>query len=178
MLMNGEIGDWIGSFEGHKGAMWSVCLDTNALRVAFVSADFTTKVWDALTDAPLREVDKSLGSVKTIAWMHSDQTILISYTDMGGVRLWDVRSGKIVQTLETKSLVTSAEVSQDFQYITTTDGSTVKFWDTKHFSLVKSYTMPYTVESASLESKYGNKFITGGEDIWVCGFFISILGMR
>lgn len=44
-------------------------------------------------------------------------------------RLWDVRSGKIVQTLETKSSVTSAEVSQDGRYITTADGSTVKFWD-------------------------------------------------
>ena len=43
--------------------------------------------------------------------------------------LCDVRSGKIVQTLETKSSVTSAEVSQDGRYITTADGSTVKFWD-------------------------------------------------
>lgn len=44
-------------------------------------------------------------------------------------RLWDLRSGNIVQTLETKSPVTSAEVSQDGRYITTADGSTVKFWD-------------------------------------------------
>lgn len=27
--------------------------------------------------------------------------------------------------------------------------------------------MPCTVESASLEPKYGNKFIAGGEDMWV-----------
>jgi WD40 repeat protein len=44
-------------------------------------------------------------------------------------RLWDVRTGKIVQTLDTKSSVTSSEVSQDGRYITTADGSTVKFWD-------------------------------------------------
>ncbi|XP_022732565.1 serine-threonine kinase receptor-associated protein-like [Durio zibethinus] len=209
MLRNGETGDWIGTFEGHKGAVWSVCLDTNALCAASGSADFTAKVWDALTgdvlhsfehkhivracafsedthllltggvekvlriydlncpDAPPREVDKSPGSVRTVAWMHSDQTILSSCTDMGGVRLWDVRSGKIVQTLETKSSVTSAEVSQDGRYITTADGSTVKFWDANHFGLVKSYNMPCTVESASLEPKYGNKFIAGGEDMWV-----------
>ncbi|XP_061993000.1 uncharacterized protein LOC133710880 [Rosa rugosa] len=209
MLRNGETGDWIGTFEGHKGAVWSCCLDTNALRAATASADFSAKVWDALTgdvlhsfehkhivracafsedthllltggvekviriydlnrpDAPPREVDKSPGSVRTAAWLHSDQTILSSCTDMGGVRLWDVRTGKIVQTLDTKSSVTSSEVSQDGRYITTADGSTVKFWDANYFGLVKSYNMPCTVESVSLEPKFGNKFIAGGEDMWV-----------
>ncbi|XP_068651676.1 uncharacterized protein [Aristolochia californica] len=209
MLRNGETGDWIGTFEGHKGAVWSCCLDTNALRAASGSADFTAKIWDALTgdelhsfehkhivracafsedthllltggiekilrifdlnhpDAPPREVDKSPGSVRTVAWLHSDQTILSSCTDMGGVRLWDLRSGKIVQTLDTKAPVTSAEVSQDGRYITTCDGSSVKFWDANHFGLVKSYNMPCPVESASLEPKLGNKFVAGGEDMWI-----------
>lgn len=35
------------------------------------------------------------------------------------------------------------------------------------FGLVKQYDMPCIVESASLEPKYGNKFIAGGEDMWV-----------
>ncbi|KAH6757776.1 Transducin/WD40 repeat-like superfamily protein [Perilla frutescens var. frutescens] len=209
LLRNGETGDWIGTFLGHKGAVWSCCLDKHALRVATASADFSAKLWDALTgdvlhsfehkhivracafsedthllltggmekvlrifdlnrpDAPPREIEKSPGSVRTLAWLHSDQTILGSCTDMGGVRLWDVRTGNIVRTLETKSSVTSAEVSQDGRYITTADGSTVKFWDANHFGLVKSYDMPCIVESASLEPKFGNKFIAGGEDMWV-----------
>lgn len=37
-------------------------------------------------DVPPREVDKSPGSVRTVAWLHSDQTILSSCTDIGGVR--------------------------------------------------------------------------------------------
>jgi serine-threonine kinase receptor-associated protein len=118
-------------------------------------------------DAAPREIDKSPGSVRTVAWLHSDQSILSCCTDMGGVRLWDVRSGKIAQTLETKATVTSAEVSQDGRYIITADGSSVKFWDANYFGLVKSYNMPCNVESASLEPKYGNKFIAGGEDMWV-----------
>ncbi|CAH1450869.1 unnamed protein product [Lactuca virosa] len=94
-------------------------------------------------DAPPREVEKSSpGSVRTVAWLHSDQTILSSCSDSGGV-------------------------SKDGRYITTADGSSVKFWDANHFGLVKSYDMPCTVESASLEPKFGNKFIAGGEDMWI-----------
>lgn len=44
-----------------------------------------------------------------------------------------MRTGKIVHTLETKSPVTSAEVSQDGRYITTADGTTVKFWDANQY---------------------------------------------
>ena len=37
-------------------------------------------------DAPPREVDNSPGSIRTVAWLHSDQTILSSCMDIGGVR--------------------------------------------------------------------------------------------
>lgn len=209
MLRNGKTGDWVGTFQGHKGAVWSCCLDKPALRAASASADFTAKLWDALTgdelhsfdhkhivracafsedtqflltggfekllrvydlnrpDAPPREVDKSPGSVRTVSWLHSDQTILGSCSDMGGIRFWDVRSGQIVRTLETEEAVTSVEVSQDGNYITTVDGSSVKFWDANLFELVKSYEMPCIMESASLEPRFGNKFVAGGQDLWV-----------
>ncbi|RZC79719.1 hypothetical protein C5167_042295 [Papaver somniferum] len=59
----------------------------------------------------------------------------------------------------------STEVSQDGRYITTEDGSTVKFWNENHFGLVKSYDMSCTLESASVEPKHGNKFVAAGEDM-------------
>jgi WD40 repeat protein len=37
-------------------------------------------------DAAPRELDKAPASVRTVAWLHSDQSILSSCTDMGGVR--------------------------------------------------------------------------------------------
>ena len=37
-------------------------------------------------DVAPKELDKSPGSVRTVAWLHNDQTILSSCTDTGGVR--------------------------------------------------------------------------------------------
>lgn len=53
MLRDGMVGDWIGTFLGHKGAIWQARLSADSDLAATASADFSAKVWNTRTGEDL-----------------------------------------------------------------------------------------------------------------------------
>ncbi|KAF4522065.1 hypothetical protein B566_EDAN004047 [Ephemera danica] len=184
MLRQGDTGDWIGTFEGHKGAVWGVALNHDATKAASVkSVDFSrdgalfatgsNEKLIRIFDLNKPEESPTVFSGHTAAIKHAlffrNGGYLVSCADDRTLRVWDRSSGEEVQKLEFSAIPSSLEVSQDGTVITVTHGKVVSFWNADTLEKVKEVSVPTQVNSASLHPDK-SIFICGGEDLKVYKF--------
>lgn len=87
-VRNGETGDWIGTFHGHKGAVWSAKVDQLSRTLAVTgSGDFSAKLWCATTGKELKEF-KHKHVVKSVDFSVDTLKIASGCQD-GLVRIFD-----------------------------------------------------------------------------------------
>lgn len=130
MLRDGTSGDWIGTFNGHKGAVWSCRMDPKGLLAATASGDFSVKVWDAITGAALWEfphkhivkcVDFSADSKRLATGGH--EGLLRIYT------LPDTEPQVIPQDKSKKVVITKCNWWKENVVLAADNKGVVRFWD-------------------------------------------------
>ena len=163
MLRRGSTGDWIGTFQGHKGAVWSAKLDPTAERAATASGDFTAAVWDAITGAQL------------VSFQHKHIVRSIEFSPCGSMvatgghegvcRIFDLKSGATTPVHEFKAPGPTANINKvcwgsdpsrsSLVFCGASDGA-VKVWDIRsglvaHSMSVSGHVMDMELSEGSLQ---------------------------
>lgn len=130
MMRQGDTGDWIGTFEGHKGAVWGVDLNRNASKAATGAADFSAKVWSAASG----EEDFTLAHkhiVKSVNFS-ADSASLATGSNDKIIRIFNLEKHEEPKTIikgHTGAIKQVAWTDHDKLLISAADDKTLRWWD-------------------------------------------------
>lgn len=96
MLRNGVTGDWIGTFLGHKGAIWCSRITELGDLAVTGSADFTANVWDVTNGQPIFSVKHGhiVRSADLVLAKSSRTGRLVTGGQDKLVKIWNFPSGE------------------------------------------------------------------------------------
>lgn len=163
MLRDGLTGDWIGTFIGHKGAVWSARVSADGSLAATGSADFSAKVWDTFTGEQLHTLQHN-HIVRAVAFPAAqDRPSLLATGGMEKkLRIWDLNHagassgdqsyevGANEHTQTIKSIVWSAA---DPNILTTAcDDKKIRWWDLRSRSAIATHEVEGLIGSCELNA--------------------------
>ncbi|KAJ3084292.1 hypothetical protein HK102_000707 [Quaeritorhiza haematococci] len=168
ILRKGSTGDWIGSFQGHKGAVWSARLSLDATLSVTGSADFSAKLWannrgDALLTYPHRHV------VRTVD-ISSDNRYILTGGLEKKVRIFDLQSQATdtpLRCLEgNENEVKTALLDGVNGIVFNGDGKTLRVWDLRSSAQVSA--RAFDDEITQLRFDWDRKYIicTAGKAVY------------
>jgi serine-threonine kinase receptor-associated protein len=131
ILREGDTGDWVGTFEGHKGAVWGATLNSEATKAATAAADFTAKLWDALTGVEVHSFAHK-HVVKSVEFSSTSQQLVTGCNDKS-LRLFDLNNYDSTPNIfagHTSNIKKVLLSKNDKNIISISDDKTLRMWDT------------------------------------------------
>jgi len=158
MLRQGDTGDWIGTFEGHKGAVWGVALNHDGTKAASGAADFSAKLWDAVKGTEIHSFQHN-HIVKSVGF-NSKGTALVTGSNEKIIRIFDLQrpDADPIKLSGHNSNLRNCEFYGDNFIVSSSDDKTLRMWDVKTCKEIRRIDFPSPV--SDLEVSRSNHFMT------------------
>lgn len=159
MLREGDTGDWVGTFDGHKGAVWGCSINKEATRAATGAADFTAKLWDSLSGAEIHSFPHK-HIVKSVDFTNDSSQLITGCNDKK-LRLFDLNNYDKEPTIflgHTSNIKKCIFSGDGNKVISIADDKTLRVWDTRNGAEVSNLTFDNAPSSIEV-SKDGQKLI-------------------
>lgn len=172
-ILRDALGDWLGTFLGHSGAVWSARLSRDGTRAATGGADFVAKVWDTVTGSAL-STHTHQHIVRTVDLNH-DASKLLTGGNEKKLRIFDLTRDENdgVEELKMdheatahKGTVRSACWDEGrSSIISMGEDKIVRWWDTR--TLEETHSISFDAPITSMEKSHDGELvsITSGNDV-------------
>eukprot|EP00750_Incisomonas_marina_P003421 INCI1311.1.p1 GENE.INCI1311.1~~INCI1311.1.p1 ORF type:complete len:401 (+),score=62.45 INCI1311.1:349-1551(+) len=174
MLREGKSGDWIGTFVGHKGAVWSAKLDSRAVLAATGAGDFTATIWNAVKGEEVQTmVHRHV--VKTVDFSPDDHCLATGGNE-GVLRIFSLDRGAETQPEMLKHVSSKSGAKAPFinkavwltnQTICTgANDGVVRLWDLRSKSMVRQLKLgDHNIMDIEFQSGLDTISIASGESV-------------
>ena len=171
MLRDGKTGDWIGTFLGHKGAVWNARLTENGHTAITSSADFTAKIWNAETGQSLQTLEHN--HIVRSGDLDGQSTKAITAGLEKKLRLWDVESAQFDVLHETEGAIkcvlldkSGSSSASDGLVLCGGDDKMVHWIDPRSKTVVKQFQTDGIVSSMDQSFDRSVITITAGKSVY------------
>ncbi|KAK4524657.1 hypothetical protein GAYE_SCF05G2559 [Galdieria yellowstonensis] len=157
MLRDGATGNWLGTFHGHKGAVWSASLNNTATLAVTGGADFTCRIWNALNGLCLRTYSQP--HICRAVSFSEDSTKVLVGGNMKTLSIFDLLGGQQTEPLTVLEGHTSVVRFAGFfgeghkLIVSGGDEPFLYIWDTRSGKLVNKLDLDaHCIKSAEISS--------------------------
>lgn len=184
MLRDGITGDWIGTFIGHKGAVWQARLSSDATLAATGSADFSAKVWDTHTGEALHTLQHN-HIVRAVAFPNQPHPQILATGGMEKkLRIFDLSRSSSASSSPTNPYGPSSSASPPSYeigpgvhggtvksivwgpdrniLITAAEDKRIRWWDLRTRSTIGEFAVEGAVGTCELDNTAGEGSGVGG----------------